>query len=245
MAQRGAGERYFFAGMAVIMAGVVFAGFAPTFYLSHALNGPALTPLAQLHGVVFSLWMVLFVVQPMLVRTGRSPAHRWLGTAGGILAALMVVVGTVTGLAAAARGFAPGGGDARSFLIIPLGGIAVFGATVAAAIAFRAKPDIHKRLMLIANVSLLDPAIARMPFEVIALHPLMPFGLACLIIVALALYDVATLGRVHRATWLGGLLTAAWQPIALSLGETAGWLRIANWLIAATCGALAPACPAV
>jgi hypothetical protein len=240
-----AGERYFFAGMAVVMAGVVFAGFAPTFYLSHAMNGPALMPLAQLHGMVFSLWMLLFVVQPMLVQSGRLPAHRWLGTAGGLLAALMVVVGTATGLAAAARGFAPGGGDARSFLIIPLAGIAVFGATVATAIACRRRSDVHKRLILIANVSLLDPAIARMPFEILAVHPLMSFGLACLAIVALALFDLATLGRVHRATWVGGLLTAAWQPIALGVSESAGWLSVADWLISTTCGALAPVCPAV
>jgi hypothetical protein len=234
---RGTGQ-YFFAAMAIVMAGVVFAGFAPSFYLSHALNGPALTPLAQLHGMVF-------VVQPLLILTGRFPLHRWLGTAGGLLAVLMVVVGTVTGIAAAARGFAPGGGDARSFLIIPLGGIAAFGATVATAIAFRHAPDVHKRLMLIANVSLLDPAIARMPFEFLAVHPLISFGLACLIVVALALYDLATLGRVHRVTWLGGLLTAAWQPLALGVGETSQWLGIADWLISATCGALAPSCPVV
>lgn len=242
---RMASERYFFAGMAVVMAGVVFAGFAPTFYLSHAMNGPALTPLAQLHGVVFSLWILLFVLQPMLVQSGRFPAHRWLGTAGGVLAALMVVVGMATGLAAAARGFAPGGGDPRSFLIIPLAGIAVFGATVATAIAFRHRSDVHKRLMLIANVSLLDPAIARMPFEILAVHPLISFGFACFAIVLLALYDLTMLRRVHPATWLGGLLTAAWQPIALGVSETAGWLGVAGWLISTTCGALAPSCPSV
>jgi hypothetical protein len=245
IAAHNASERYFFTGMAVVMAVVVFAGFAPSFYLSHALNGPALSPLAQAHGVVFSLWVLLFVVQPLLILTGRFPAHRWLGTAGGLLAVLMVVVGTATGISAAARGYAPGGGDARSFLIIPLAGIAVFGATVATAIAFRHMPDMHKRLMLIANVSLLDPAIARMPFEFLTVHPLISFGLACLVVVALALYDLATQGRVHRATWLGGLLTAAWQPLALGAGETTQWLGIADWLISATCGALAPLCPAV
>lgn len=238
-------ERYFFAGMAVVMAGVVFAGFAPTFYLSHALDGPALTPLAQVHGVVFSFWVLLFIVQPMFILTGRFASHRWLGTAGGVLAALMVVVGMATGIAAASRGFAPGGGDARSFLIIPLGGIAVFGATVATAIAFRHSPDVHKRLMLIANVSLLDPAIARMPFEFLAVHPLISFGLSCLVIVALALYDFATLGRVHRATWVGGLVTAASQPLALGVSGTTQWLGIADWLISATCSALAPSCPVV
>ena len=223
--------RHFFEGAAYVIAAVVFAGFAPTFYLSGVLNGPALTPLAQIHGLVFTLWIVLLLVQTRLAAVGRIVKHRKVGALGAVLAALMTVVGISTALAAAARGHAPGGGDPRAFLIIPLGGIAVFAATVATGIAMRRRPDVHKRLMLIANISLLDPAIARLPLAIMAVHPLVSFGLACLLGVALAIYDLVTLGRVHRATLIGVLLTAAWQPLALYFSETETWFAVADVLI--------------
>lgn len=237
-------ERLFFPGMALFMAAVVFAGFAPTFYLGGALNGPTLTPLATAHGVVFSLWMLLFAGQPILVRERRLAWHRWLGAVGAVLAVVMVVIGLATAFAAAARGHAPGGGDPRSFLIYPLGGIAAFGTTVAIAIGLRGAPDAHKRLMLIANISLLDPAIARLPFGFLAAHPLIPFELACLTAVVLGIYDLAMRGRVHPVTLVAGALTMAWQPIAYAVNETAWWFDFADRLIGGACSVLTSLCPA-
>lgn len=223
--------RHFFEAAAYVIAAVVFAGFAPTFYLSGAFDGPALTPLAQIHGLVFTSWIVLLIAQTRLAAGGHVATHKRLGLAGAVLAAVMTVVGVATGLAAAARGHAPGGGDPRAFLIIPLGGIAVFAATVAVGIAMRRRPDVHKRLMLVANISLLDPAIARLPLAIMAAHPLVSFGLACLLGVAVAIYDLVTLGRVHRATLIAVPLTAAWQPLALYFGETETWSQTADVLI--------------
>ncbi|MBL9095632.1 MAG: hypothetical protein JNK07_01790, partial [Alphaproteobacteria bacterium] len=90
-----------------------------------------------MHGAVFTLWIALLLVQTRLAAGGRITMHRRLGALGALLAAVMTVVGVATALAAAARGHAPGGGDPRAFLIIPLGGIAVFAATVAVAISMR------------------------------------------------------------------------------------------------------------
>lgn len=223
--------RHFFEAAAYVIAAVVFVGFAPTFYLSGALHGLMLTPLAQIHGVVFTLWIVLLMVQTRLAAGGRIVRHRQLGGLGAVLAAVMTGVGVATALAAAARGHAPGGGDPRAFLIIPLVGIAVFAATVACAVAMRRRPDAHKRLMVLANISLLDPAIARLPFAIMAVHPLVSFGLACLLGVAVVVYDLVTLGRVHRATLVAVPLTALSQPLALYVSETAAWSRIADMLI--------------
>ena len=229
--RRGQARPFFFVA-SILIAVVVFAGFAPTFYLSAAFDGPALTALARVHGAVFTGWLVLLVVQTGLAARGRIAAHRQLGVMGAWLAALMVIVGVATALAAAARGHAPGGGDPRSFLIIPLGGIGVFAATVAVAILMRRRPDVHKRLMLIANISLLDPAIARLPLAIVAVHPLVSFGLACLLGVAVAIYDFATTGRVLRTTLITVGLTAASQPLMLYVAETALWLQIADVMIA-------------
>lgn len=224
-------SRHFYLATACLIALMVFAGFAPTFYLSGAFDGPVLTPLAQVHGVVFTSWIVLLLVQTRLAAVGRIAWHRQLGLLGAALAVAMTVVGVATALAAAARGHAPGGGDPRSFLIVPLGGIAVFAVTVGLAIGMRRRADVHKRLMMIANISLLDPAIARLPLTIMAVHPLVSFGLACLIGLAVAVYDLVVLGRVHRATLIAVPLTAASQPLALYASETDAWLRVADVLI--------------
>src|SRR3712207_2906720 len=81
-------ERMFYTGMAVAAAAVVFAGFARTYYLKPYFGTPSLTPLLHLHGVLFTSWIVLFVVQTTLVAVRRVNVHRRLGAVGGAVAVL-------------------------------------------------------------------------------------------------------------------------------------------------------------
>ena len=101
-----------------------------------------------------------------------------LGIAGGVLASLMIIVGTVTAIVRA-KGPSPiPGVNPLSFLTIPLGDLLVFGILIGAAFYFRKRVDIHKRLMLIATIALLPAAVARLPIGFIETGgPLMFFGL--------------------------------------------------------------------
>ena len=62
-----------------------------------------------------------------------------------------------------ARGFAPPGSmlDPKSFYAIPFFETAVFGVLVAWALRARADGPAHKRLILIATISLMGPAVNR------------------------------------------------------------------------------------
>ena len=64
-------EQWFFALMTGCAALLVFAGFAPTYYLKRWFAAPGLGTLAQVHGIVFSAWIMLFATQVGLVATGR------------------------------------------------------------------------------------------------------------------------------------------------------------------------------
>src|SRR5262245_2356829 len=86
-------ERLFYVGMTVAIILTVFAGFAPTYYLRSHFGGPPLRPLVQVHGSVFTLWLVLFLVQTTLVAAGRVRLHRLLGMGGMVVAVLMVGLG--------------------------------------------------------------------------------------------------------------------------------------------------------
>src|SRR5215211_2420194 len=89
-------ERMFYTGMAAAAVVTVFAGFARTYYLRPYFAAESLGPLLHLHGVIFTSWLVLLLAQTALVAANRTGLHRRLGVAGGALAALMVVVGSVT-----------------------------------------------------------------------------------------------------------------------------------------------------
>lgn len=85
--------------------------------------------------------------------------------------------------------------------------------------------------MLLATISILPAAVARLPFAFIQqTGPLAFFGLADLFIIPCIIYDIISRGRVHRATVLGGLLIVASQPLRLMIAGTQTWLSFATWL---------------
>ena len=225
-------ERWFYIGMSIALVITVFAGFAPTYYLRPYFNTAPLMPLLHLHGFVFTSWLVLFVTQTTLVAAHRTDIHRRLGVAGGVIAVLMVLLGVTTALVRANQGATPLPGiSPLSFLVVPLGDMFVFSILVGAGFYYRRRPDVHKRLMLLATISILAAAIARLPFAIMRAGPPAFFGLTDVFVVACILYDLVTLRRIHRATALAGLFIVASQPLRLMLGGTHAWLSFAGWLV--------------
>jgi hypothetical protein len=223
-------ERLFYLGMSLAVVITVFAGFAPSYYLRPLYTTAPLMPLLHMHGLVFTSWLVLFVVQTTLVAAHRTHIHRRLGIVGSVIAVLMILIGVSTAVIRAAQGATVPGTPALVFLVVPLGDILVFSTLVAAGFYFRRRPDVHKRLMMLATISILAAATARMPFAFAQSGPVGFFGLADLFIVMCLIYDLITLRRIHRATALAGLFIVASQPLRLMIGGTHAWLAFATWL---------------
>jgi hypothetical protein len=160
-------ERRLYIWFALLMPIIVVAGFARTYYLKGFFGNPPLPGLlVHLHGLVMTSWVLLFIAQVTLVARRRTKTHQRLGVLGAILAGL-IVVGVATAIAAAARGSSPGP-PALQFLVVPLGDILVFAILVGTALYYRRRRlNVHKRLMLLAAVQLLAPAIARLPVHFI------------------------------------------------------------------------------
>ena len=225
-------DRRFFAGMAVAMLATVVVGFAPTFYLRAAFAAPPSTALVQWHGVLFSAWMLLFLTQTVLIAQGKPVVHRRLGVVGALLAVALLVLGVMTAVMAAKRGHAPPGIDPVRFLAIPLTTILVFAATVAAAIHFRKRSDFHKRLMLVATIGILTPAIARMLLHsgFGASAPPIALLLTDFFFVPCLIADKLRCGKFHPALlWGMGLLMVS-QVGRVLIMRTDAWLAIATWL---------------
>lgn len=232
----GAFDRVFYTGMAIAMALTVFIGFAPTYYLRTLFGAPptvtgatTLSPLAHLHGALFTGWVLLFIVQTALVASHRTRIHQRLGIAGGVLAAAMVVVGVSTAIAAAARGAAPPGADPLAFLIIPLFDMVLFATFVGAALWHRRQRETHKRLMLLAYISIIAAAVARFP-GMLPYGPFVFFGLAFIFLLIAVIYDVVSRRRMHPTYIWGGALLVSSVPLRLMMSGTEMWRGISAFL---------------
>jgi uncharacterized membrane protein YozB (DUF420 family) len=223
-------DRWFFTGMAVAGLVTVFIGFAPSYYLGRFFEAPPRSTLVHLHGALFTTWILLFLTQTSLIASRRADLHRRLGIAGGTLALLMLVVGYLTAVEGARRGVTPPGGPPPlQFLAVPLGALVAFGILVGAGLYRRRRSDTHKRLMLLATIVLLTPAIARMRFIGDG-GPLVAITGTCLFVVACLIYDRAAHGRVHPAFLWGGLFVMLSLPVRAAIGRTEAWLSVAQWL---------------
>ena len=209
--ERGATQRRFFIGMAAVLLAIVLTGFTPTFYLrayfatTDLPQGLAALPTyLNVHGVIVTSWFLLFFAQTVLVASNRVDIHRRLGIVTAVLAAVLVAMAMIVIVRAVPR--SPGNGiPAFALPLVVIGDMmaaTAFSFLVAGGIFFRRRPDTHKRLMLLASISILGPAIARLPW----LEAFRPFAPALGLLVLLAAvmgHDLLVNGRVHRATIWG------------------------------------------
>jgi hypothetical protein len=217
---------------AIVTPLIVLAGFARTYYLKPFFGTPDLpNRIVHLHGIVMTAWVLLFITQISLAATRRTRVHQRLGIAGGVLAALVVIVGILTALFAAAREHTPGPSP-LAFLIVPLGDMLIFSVLIGLALYFRRKLQIHKRLMLLAAINLLTPAIARIPLSFITNGgPLAFFGLTDLVLLGFVAWDTFKHRRLHPVFLWGTVFLIAMQPLRLLLAGTTVWMNFAAALV--------------
>jgi FtsH-binding integral membrane protein len=222
-------DHYFFSGMALLMAATVFAGFAPTYYMAGMFHAPLPSLTIHLHGAAFTLWMLVFIAQTSLAAAGRIDVHRKLGLAGICLACVMVVLGVMAATDSLVRGAGPPGRDVKAFYIITMSNMLIFGVLIFFAFRARRDPSTHKRLMLVASISLLLAAISRLPIAYTYRNP--PHG-AVISYVFLALlisYDLWSTHKIHRATlWASAFIVFVYQ-IRVFIGRTDAWHAFATW----------------
>jgi len=223
-------DRLFFTGMALASALALYLGFLPS-YFNRSSELPALTPLYQLHGALFTAWIALLVAQTTLVAAHRIDLHRMLGVAGVVLAVTVFIVGVAVSVETLRRNGGPPGGDPRRFFAIPVGDIIAFGTLVGAAVAQRQRAETHKRLMLLATTSLLTAAVGRFLRQLgMGGAPNLFFG-TDVFVLALVIYDLVSRGRIHPATLWGGAMVVAFKPLLYyALSGTSAWLALADAL---------------
>ena len=223
-----ANDRAFYTCIAVAAALTVLVGFSRTYFLRPYFQAEPLDTAFHVHGLAFSAWIALFVAQTLLVAARRTGIHRKLGWAGAGLAVLMVVVALNAAVHGAHRNIAAGYvSESLSFFTTPVLGVVMFASLVGLAVAARGRPETHKRLMLLATLSLLDAAVARWPVPGVGDTPLAYYAITDAFIAAAMLYDFASRRSVSPVYVWGGLAFVVEQWARDVLGATAVWQALA------------------
>jgi hypothetical protein len=230
MARRPKADRWFFALVPLVLAIAIVFGFSRSWFfrpfLPAAPHPPELTPLIAFHGAVFSLWLVLTIVQPLLIGANRRDLHRSLGYAGAFLAALMAILMPVTAIASMRMGDIGDFDASGLFRVVNLALACEFSVVMFLAIHYRSRPDFHKRLILLALVPLLPLALSRWP---VVTGP--PLFVCDLVIVAGCIYDKFSKGHIHTVwRWSLPLMLAA-GVLTIAIGIQPAAQRFADRIV--------------
>lgn len=226
----------FYVAHAVLMILIVIWGFFPYF-------GPLLTQGAapsrfqhwgiHLHSAVNMGWMFLYTTLAVLAWRRRIDLHRRFGPYAAVYGVLATVVGLCAGFVLALRRNEVGKGldDAAAFLLIVLIDMLMFAGFLAAGVHYRKRPEIHKRLMLLATWSIAVVGAMRLHGRV--LLPFMPEGAAHLIVLTpvflLIGHDLLTRRRVHPVSLIG-LLVFVLRLYRRDFADSEMWLPIGRSL---------------
>jgi hypothetical protein len=160
--------RLFYVGAAGVMLILVVIGFRHFFLHGSAHPGRELTPsiraLIIVHGVSMTGWVLAFLVQSLLIATRRRRIHMKLGPIAVVLAAFILVSGlwfNVASFRLAPPDFILWTLTMRQFMVLGFYTLFMFATFFAVGIWYRRQPEIHRPMMLLATVSTMAPAIAR------------------------------------------------------------------------------------
>jgi hypothetical protein len=245
----GRGEHRFFVSIGLVVVLLSIIGFVPSIVDPSLRNGPP-TLLVVSHGLLTGSWLLLYVLQVSLVANRRIPLHRRLGVAGALLALAAVVVGCLAIFVMLRRGYDLSGDIARGAgppgsrppgaidSWIPFGEFLTFGALVAAGIWYRHRAEVHKRLMLLAVASLALEPLFHFVGYVTGRWPAAWTAAATgatiaqlLLLVAVAIRDRLTLGRIHPVSlWGPVLIVVLFVFLGAVVAPSAPWRSFATWL---------------
>jgi len=213
--------------LALLAAVMVAIGFWPSYFGVFLTGTPDVSALIHVHAAVYVGWLVLFIVQVALAATGRIALHMRLGN--WLMAYGLLLV--VAGLMASWDGFgirfeSDGARRAEQWVFGALRDLVFFVPFLVAGWLYRRRPEVHKRLMIVATTVLLVPAIGRMGF-LGRPPPLWAFMAVWPLPVYVAmLHDFRTRRLVHPVYVIGVAAMLA-HRVVLPLRDTDAWHALA------------------
>lgn len=226
----------FYVAIACLVAVVALVGFSRRFFLplvGGAFDAPAIV---HVHAMLTFGWIAFLILQTTLVATGRTSLHRSLGMAGVALGALVVFTAVEIAVLLLARELRSGGPPhLREFFADLMNWALLTTGLFASSIAFVSKPEVHKRLMLLATFVMLSAAFARIiqlfdgDLSRLERNDLAALPVDVLVLAGI-LYDWRTRGRPHLAYLWGAGAIVFVQIATFLIRTTPAWYSFTDWV---------------
>jgi hypothetical protein len=192
----------------------------------------------HLHGALSTGWILLLIVQTRLIAYGRRGIHKLLGMTGAGLGAAILATGIFVAIHSERRVHTAATADTLAdpyvFLIFPFASVSLFALFVTLGVLKRSRPESHKRFMLLATANLIIPALARIVTQ--ATQGAVPGVIGAVMavnvfLIAMAIHDLYTRGRLHPVTLWGGAAVLISEPLRFAIGYSASWQELARALM--------------
>jgi len=217
----------FFVAMSGLLLLILLVGFSRTLYLRLFFEVPPIPFYLHVHGATVTAWFVWLVVQASLVNVNRIDVHRRIGMLGAVIGAAVIPAGLMATLQFVPRlpdiglPFEQAPWFITWIIWVNFHMLLGFVAFLATALMLRRRTDIHKRLMLLATICLMPPALARIAQNLgwmLEQETIFVTATWLLLLVPILIYDLATARRVHSATAIGGLcfLLVVFGPVLIA-----------------------------
>ena len=147
-----------------VWLGVLWVGMIAGFGLDiprYLKENPPAPTIVHIHAAVFTTWMLFLTAQVLLVLGNRIVWHRTLGWFAAGWACLMGIVGPWAVMASQAINLHNPEMSDPPFLAVNIVDLAGFLILIAWGLTLRKNPAAHRRMMILATVSLADPGFSR------------------------------------------------------------------------------------
>jgi hypothetical protein len=226
-------SKYFYFHMSLVCMTVAFLGFWPSYWGRMVAGTLHKAPVSHMHGIIFFGWSLYIVYQSWLGASGQVARHRTVGLIGVSFATAMVIFGVMVSIQVMHE-LAAGGRSEYGVMLasISMSNIALFAGLVVSALMNIRRPEWHKRLMIMAAISILGAPLARPLMVNLHMPPPAPLSdwLVCVIALAPLLHDWRTRGRVHNASWIALAAIVVVRLVRVPAAETVAWHDFAGWL---------------
>lgn len=208
------GDERFFLGAAIAMTAVIVAGFSTQLAMGRStFYSP---PLVHAHAIMFMGWVTIYLLQNILVATGRMALHRRLGWVAAGWIVPMIILGFAVTIAMVRRGQVPFFFQPLHFLIFDPLSLLAFAGLTGSAILLRNRTEWHRRLHLCGMAMLMGPGFGRMlPMPLLAPWAWeITFACGLVFPIAGVVSDLRRSRHVHPA-WRWGILSMLVAFIAI------------------------------
>lgn len=225
---------YYFIGLVVL----AFLGFWATYFSKFFDGETRFNFYFHFHAVMMSLWILVLIVQPILIRKKKLAIHKIIGKLTYILLPLLFISVILLTHSRLQEHITVINGENfhGPHLVIPFKDLLILGTAYIIAVIYRRDINIHARAMIATGIVFIEPALFRFFFfnKLIA-EPMPAYYLTIGVIYALLIGLMILERRQKRGRWVFPLILGLYiivHTIILSGFNPGAWETFARWFAA-------------